>query len=202
MERGNTKRSIMETALQLFSVQGYDATSISQIADAVGIRKASLYSHFASKQDILDSLLEEVLQQYEQHSVFAGKVWEKDPSGLPMNSDEAVTMVQGQLQYIVHDPLIQRGRKMLVIEQFRNSRLAKIQTRQNYTDIMSYFTGMIRCLIEKGVLKDEDPQMMASQFCLPVTVWLQLCDREPEREAEVMDLVGKHIRQFYRVYQK
>ena len=61
---------------------------------------------------------------------------------------------------------------------------------------------MIRCLIEKGVLKDEDPQMMASQFCLPVTVWLQLCDREPEREAEVMDLVGKHIRQFYRVYQK
>ena len=202
MERGNTKRSIMETALQLFSVQGYDATSISQIADAVGIRKASLYSHFASKQDILDSLLEEVLQQYEQHSVFAGKDWEKDPSGLPMNSDEAVTMVQGQLQYIVHDPLIQRGRKMLVIEQFRNSRLAKIQTRQNYTDIMSYFTGMIRCLIEKGVLKDEDPQMMASQFCLTVTVWLQLCDREPEREAEVMDLVGKHIRQFYRVYQK
>ena len=202
MERGNTKRSIMETALQLFSVQGYDATSISQIADAVGIRKASLYSHFASKQDILDSLLEEVLQQYEQHSVFAGKDWEKDPSGLPMNSDEAVTMVQGQLQYIVHDPLIQRGRKMLVIEQFRNSRLAKIQTRQNYTDIMSYFTGMIRCLIEKGVLKDEDPQMMSSQFCLPVTVWLQLCDREPEREAEVMDLVGKHIRQFYRVYQK
>lgn len=202
MERGNTKRSIMETALQLFSVQGYDATSISQIADAVGIRKASLYSHFASKQDILDSLLEEVLQQYEQHSVFAGKDWEKDPSGLPMNSDEAVTMVQGQLQYIVHDPLIQRGRKMLVIEQFRNSRLAKIQTRQNYTDIMSYFTGMISCLIEKGVLKDEDPQMMASQFCLPVTVWLQLCDREPEREAEVMDLVGKHIRQFYRVYQK
>ena len=202
MERGNTKRSIMETALQLFSVQGYDATSISQIADAVGIRKASLYSHFASKQDILDSLLEEVLQQYEQHSVFAGKDWEKDPSGLPMNSDEAVTMVQGQLQYIVHDPLIQRGRKMLVIEQFRNSRLAKIQTRQNYTDIMSYFTGIIRCLIEKGVLKDEDPQMMASQFCLPVTVWLQLCDREPEREAEVMDLVGKHIRQFYRVYQK
>ena len=100
MERGNTKRSIMETALQLFSVQGYDATSISQIADAVGIRKASLYSHFSSKQDILDSLLEEVLQQYEQHSVFAGKDWEKDPSGLPMNSDEAVTMVQGQLQYI------------------------------------------------------------------------------------------------------
>ena len=42
MERGNTKNEILDAALQLFSVQGYDATSISQIADAVGIRKASL----------------------------------------------------------------------------------------------------------------------------------------------------------------
>lgn len=91
---------------------------------------------------------------------------------------------------------------MLVIEQFRNSRLAEIQTRQNYTDIMTYFTGMIRCLIDHDVLKDEDPQMMAAQFCLPITVWLQLCDREPEKEEEVMDLVEKHIRQFYRLYRK
>lgn len=202
MERGNTKNEILDAALQLFSVQGYDATSISQIADAVGIRKASLYSHFASKQAILDTLLDTALQQYEEHSVFAGKNWEKDPSGLPKNSDAAVKMVQGQLKYILHDPLIQRGRKMLVIEQFRNSRLAEIQTRQNYTDIMTYFTGMIRCLIDHGVLKDEDPQMMAAQFCLPITVWLQLCDREPEKEEEVMDLVEKHIRQFYRLYRK
>ena len=202
MERGNTKNEILDAALQLFSVQGYDATSISQIADAVGIRKASLYSHFASKQAILDTLLDTSLQQYEEHSVFAGKNWEKDPSGLPENSDAAVKMVQGQLKYILHDPLIQRGRKMLVIEQFRNGRLAEIQTRQNYTDIMTYFTGMIRCLIDHDVLKDEDPQMMAAQFCLPITVWLQLCDREPEKEEEVMDLVEKHIRQFYRLYRK
>ena len=54
MEKGNTKEQIIETALDLFSVYGYEATSISQIADAVGIYKASLYSHFANKQEILD----------------------------------------------------------------------------------------------------------------------------------------------------
>ena len=89
---------------------------------------------------------------------------------------------------------------MLVIEQFRNSELAKIQTRQNYSDVLHYFTGMMQCLVDKGVLKKEDPQMMAAQFCLPVTVWLQLCDREPDKEEEVMDLVKKHIIQFYRIY--
>ena len=46
MDRGNTKQEILEAALELFSVQGVEATSISQIASAVGIRKASLYSHF------------------------------------------------------------------------------------------------------------------------------------------------------------
>ena len=53
MERGNTKQEILEASLELFSVQGFEATSISQIASAVGIRKASLYSHFDSKQAIL-----------------------------------------------------------------------------------------------------------------------------------------------------
>lgn len=61
MERRNTKEQILEAALDLFSVQGYEATSIAQIADAVGLRKASLYSHFAGKQDILDTLVDESL---------------------------------------------------------------------------------------------------------------------------------------------
>ena len=61
MEKGNTKQEIIEAALDLFSAQGFEATSVSQIADAVGIRKASLYSHFENKQAILDALVKEVL---------------------------------------------------------------------------------------------------------------------------------------------
>ena len=57
MERGNTKQEILEASLDLFSVYGFEATSVSQIADAVGIRKASLYSHFENQQAILDALV-------------------------------------------------------------------------------------------------------------------------------------------------
>ena len=56
-------------------------------------------------------------------------------------------------------------------------------------------------LIRHGVLAEEDPEIMAAQFCLPISVWINLCDREPDREAEVMALVEKHIRQFFRLYQ-
>ena len=200
MERGNTKQEILEASLELFSMQGFEATSISQIAGAVGIRKASLYSHFESKQAILDALVEEVLEQYGKHSIFARKDWEKNADSLPRTSDEAAQMILGQIRYILHDPTISRARKMLVIEQFQNRSLAELQTKQNYSDVLRYFSGLVKQLIRQGVLADEDPEIMAAQFCLPISVWINLCDREPDREPEVMALVEKHIRQFFRLY--
>ena len=200
MDRGNTKQEILEAALELFSVQGFEATSISQIASAVGIRKASLYSHFESKQAILDALVKDVLEQYGEHSIFARTDWEKDADHLPLTPDEAVRMVLGQIRYLLHDPAISRARKMLVIEQFQNPELAKLQTKQNYSNVLGYFTGLTKCLIQKGVLAEDDPEIMAAQFCLPISVWINLCDREPEREQEVMELVERHIRQFFRRY--
>ena len=200
MDRGNTKQEILKASLELFSVQGFEATSISQIADAVGIRKASLYSHFDSKQAILDAIVKEVLEQYGKHSIFARANWEKDAGNLPLTADEAVGMIQGQIRYILHDPAISRSRKMLVIEQFQNPSLAKLQTKQDYEDIMHYFTGLVGFLIRQGALAEDDPEIMAAQLCLPISVWINLCDREPEREQEVMELVERHIRQFFRLY--
>ena len=202
MDRGNTKQEILEAALELFSVQGFEATSIAQIASAVGIRKASLYSHFDHKQAILDALVQEVMEQYEEHSLFARADWEKDAGNPPQTSEDAVQMIQGQIRYILHDPAISRARKMLVIEQFRNAELAKMQTKQNYSDVLRYFTGLVKRLIRQGVLAEDDPEIMAAQLCLPISVWINLCDREPERETEVMEMVSKHIRQFYRRYQQ
>ena len=55
---GNTAREeILDAAAELFTTIGYAATSTRRIADAVGIRQASLYHHFATKDDILDALL-------------------------------------------------------------------------------------------------------------------------------------------------
>ena len=86
------------------------------------------------------------------------------------------------------------------MEQFQNAELAKLQTKQNYTDVLRYFTGLVKHLIRIGVLAGDDPEIMAAQLCLPISTWINLCDREPDREPEVMKLVEKHIRQFFKVY--
>jgi AcrR family transcriptional regulator len=55
---GKTAREeILDAAAELFTNQGYASTSTRAIADAVGVRQASLYHHFATKDDILDALL-------------------------------------------------------------------------------------------------------------------------------------------------
>ena len=200
----NTKQEILDAALELVSVQGYEATSVSQLAEAVGIRKASLYSHFENKQAILDALIQTTLEQYEKHSLFAKADWDnpaftKDQGNV--TPETAVQMCIGHIRYILHDPQISRARKMLTVEQFQNPQMASLQTKRNYTDVMQYFTGLVRFLIRQGRLKDSEPEIMAAQLCLPITAWINLCDREPEREGEVMRLVERHIRQFFELYQ-
>lgn len=199
----NTKQNILNAALELFSKYGYEATSVSQIAEAVGIRKASLYSHFENKQAILDELIKTTLAQYNNHSIFAKADWDdpeftKDKENLTPES--ASRIFTGQIRYILHDPDISRARKMLTVEQFQNSQMAKLQTKQNYTDVMRYFTGLMRFLIRRKRLSDSDPEIMAAQLCLPISAWLSLCDREPEREEEVMNLIDRHIRRFFEIY--
>jgi AcrR family transcriptional regulator len=58
----DTATEIRRIALRMFAEQGYDGTSIRDIAEAVGIRAASLYHHFGSKEQILWSLTKQALE--------------------------------------------------------------------------------------------------------------------------------------------
>lgn len=54
---GGSKDRILAAALELFTEHGYRATSMRQIAERVGLTKATLYHHFSSKAEIIQSLL-------------------------------------------------------------------------------------------------------------------------------------------------
>ncbi|HKU30935.1 TetR/AcrR family transcriptional regulator [Arthrobacter sp. NyZ413] len=55
---GGTRANIQAVALRLFSEQGYESTSMRQIAEELGFTKAALYYHFKSKEDIVRALME------------------------------------------------------------------------------------------------------------------------------------------------
>ena len=58
----DTRDSILQTALDLFIEQGYETTSLREIAERVGVTKAALYYHFASKEELFRTLIQPILE--------------------------------------------------------------------------------------------------------------------------------------------
>lgn len=61
--RTDTRQQIRAVALELFARQGYEQTSLREIAERLGVTKAALYYHYRTKQEILSSLLDEQLEE-------------------------------------------------------------------------------------------------------------------------------------------
>jgi AcrR family transcriptional regulator len=61
--RGNTRSRIQSVAVELFGEQGYEKTSLREIAERLGVTKAALYYHYKSKEDIVHSLVDDYFGQ-------------------------------------------------------------------------------------------------------------------------------------------
>lgn len=64
--RGNTRQRIQDVALELFAEQGYEKTSLREIAEHLDVTKAALYYHFKTKEDILVSLFEDLVRPIDE----------------------------------------------------------------------------------------------------------------------------------------
>ncbi|MGW1744784.1 TetR/AcrR family transcriptional regulator [Streptomyces sp. NPDC002092] len=60
--RGDTRQRIQDVALELFAEQGYEKTSLREIAESLDVTKAALYYHFKTKEEILVSIFDDLSQ--------------------------------------------------------------------------------------------------------------------------------------------
>lgn len=201
-----TKQKILNEALNLFAENGYEAVSVAQIADAVGIKAPSLYKHYKSKQDIFNAIIEEMNQRYRQHTA-AMRMNGLDPGAdaemfSKISEKTLVEMGKGLFLYFLHDEYVCKFRKMLTIEQYHNETLASLYTEQYFDAPLSYQEKMLGLLSQGGTLRQEDSQIAAMHFYAPIYMLLTLCDRDPGRENESLHILEQHIKQFNRLYGK
>ena len=187
----STKERILEEALTLFAERGYDGTGVDLIAERVGIKGPSLYKHFKGKEDILNALIDAAEVRYDEFFVS-----DKHARKTPENKEEFVKMTMKRLSFTIHDPMIRKIRIFLVKEQFRNERLAEITTRHQLDGIQKMYAGILERMMEKGLLKKDDPQLLAMEITAPVVLYIARADRQPQYEKETMKSIEAHLRHF------
>lgn len=202
----HTKQRILLAALRLFSRKGYDAVSVEQIAEAVGVRAPSLYKHYKSKQDIFDAIFEETAKRYgaftDSISVHLGDSAQDLQLFRAITADGLVEKVRSLISYSLHDEFVSQFRKMMTIEQFRSPELSALYSQRYVTQIQDYHRELFQRMIAAGVMRKENPELLAMMYDCPILILLGECDRHPEREPEVMDALERHVRLFYQTFHR
>ena len=106
----DTKERILAAALEMFSQNGYAGTNISELTASLGLVKSSMYKHFESKEDIWNTLLDEMIAYYDNHF---GSSQHLPP--VPDSLDDLVAMTLHMVDFTVHDERIIMTRKLLTI---------------------------------------------------------------------------------------
>ena len=154
MKQEDTKQKILDKALELFSSRGYDAVSVGEIAQAVGIKAPSLYNHFPSKQAIFDALVESVAAQYtrdtDQISIHVQNAPQDIPVFTAITEDALFDKVRQIFEYSLHNETIRRFRRMMTIEQFRSPELSQLYTERYITRVVRYHAGLSKASLRRA----------------------------------------------------
>ena len=201
-----TRERIVEEALTLFSIQGYQGTSVKNIADKVGIKDSSLYKHFSSKKEIFDTIVQEMSVRMEEMSRAFGLPDEKNLAEAAIlygtiTIDQLLGLSRQIFLFYLKDEFASRFRRMLAIEQYRNREIYEGYRGIFMNAAITYQTALFGEMIQRGIFNGHDPEAMAVNFYAPIFFLLNKYDQEPQKEAEALQALERQIREFARIYQ-
>ena len=191
----DTKERLLAAALEMFSQNGYAGTNIRELAASLGLVKSAMYRHFESKEDIWNALLDEMIAYYAERF---GSPEHLPP--VPDSLEALVAMTMRMVDFTIHDERIIMTRKLLTIEQFRDERARDLATKHFLTGLKEMFTHVFSGMMESGLLRRDDPAMLAFAYTAPISALIRLCDREPKKTDDAIAQIEAFSRHFIKTY--
>lgn len=192
---GDTKERIMETALELFAEKGYLGTSMNDIAKQLGFTKAALYKHYASKQEILNRIVERMNEMdYERAKQFEmpeGNLAEIVAAYQKTPIEKVRAYSKAQFLHWTEEEFSSRFRKMLTLEQYRDPEMAQLYQKYLATGPVDYMAAIFRGLTDS----EEAAQHLALEFYGPMFLLYSVSDSGADQE-QVLSLLDAHIDRF------
>ena len=187
----DTKQRILDEALVMFAQRGYEGTNMRELAQALGLGKSALYKHYASKEDIWNSMLDALEAHY---SASFGSDDNLPP--IPDSCDELVEMSMEMVGFTMHDERIVLTRRLLLAEQHRDDRAKALASEHFLHRLKRIFTHVFAGMMEDGLLKRCDPELLALAYTAPISALIMERDRFPEREPEIADRIRTFATRF------
>jgi len=147
---GNTKRIIFESAMKVFSKNGYSGATMDSIAADAGVAKGTLYYHFKSKEEIFKYIIEEGMNIIRKNIEEESKN-EKNP----LNKIKIVCKVQWGLVYENRDFF------KVVMSQLWGQEIRQLELRECVRKYVVYIQSYLDDAMEKGYIKKCDSSFLA-----------------------------------------
>ena len=174
----NTKEKIFNVALDLFSQKGYDSVSLREIAEEVGIKKSSIYSHYPSKEAILMDIFNYFTQQFEFNPVMDNeeiKLNENNP--LLENPELFYHKGSEAIKQMIFEETNFKIMKLILIQMHHNETIKLFFQNEILVKPLVFWNGFFTMLKEKGVIRaDSNPKLLAKQYySFPIYLLLEIC---------------------------
>lgn len=152
---GYDQQTVLRRAIDLFNRQGYDATSMGDLARELGFTKSAIYHHVPSKSHLLEEALDEALDELSQVVALAV---EGGPETVGLTADERLRMVvRRSVEVLVaHQPAVTL---LLRVRGNSEPELAALQRRR---EIDARLAALVQAAVDEGALRaDLSPDLVS-----------------------------------------
>ena len=151
------------------------------MSGSLGLVKSGIYKHYESKEAIWNALLDRMIAYYGERF---GSPDHLPP--VPDSPEDFVSMTMRMVNLTIHDEQIVKTRKVLTLEQYRDERVRDLATKHFLTGLSEMFTHIFSGMMEKGLIRRDDPEMLAFAYAAPISALIHWCDREPDKTEEAI----------------
>lgn len=150
------RAALVEAAGQLFCRHGFDAVSLEAVAQAAGVSKLTIYSHFGDKDGLFTAAVEARCAAQLPHGLF------ELPPDLPVA--EALRQIGLGFVELVHSDDAVQLMRMMAAQAGQSTRLAQLYYQAGPERALDEMEGFLALAHARGELAIDDPRLAAGQF--------------------------------------
>jgi len=195
LKRSKTKDKILKTSLKLFSTKGYKATTVRDIAGAIGVKQSALYNHFKNKDEILETLIRDLTS-----SAIVTLFDDKNSTETKHQGKALLASIGTTFKLLGFDGKNEALYKLLMQEIFRNESIREIYNEHFYQENVKKLSGLFFGMMQEEIIKSSDPLLLANEFFSPLFFYqmqVTLLRLDKKSTSSMVSMFEKHVDFFW-----